>query len=89
MVYILQSVKNKRYYIGSTEDINRRFAEHNKKLVKATMYLVPLELKAKIVCRTISDARKAEYRLKRYKSRKILERVIKDRTFPWQHNTGL
>jgi putative endonuclease len=88
-VYILQSARNQRYYIGSTENIARRLEEHNSGRVKATMFLLPLELKAHIVCSTIIDARKAEYRLKKYKSKKILEKVINDLTFPWEFETGL
>jgi len=28
--YVLQSQKNSRYYIGSTNNLERRFKEHNK-----------------------------------------------------------
>ena len=27
--YILQSIKNKKFYVGSTSDLRRRFQEHN------------------------------------------------------------
>ena len=29
-VYILQSNKNNKYYVGSTNDVERRLTEHNK-----------------------------------------------------------
>ncbi len=34
--YILQSLKNKRYYYGSTKDLNDRLKEHNYGHVKST-----------------------------------------------------
>ena len=27
--YVLENIKNKRFYIGSTSDLRRRFKEHN------------------------------------------------------------
>ena len=84
-VYILKSLKNSRYYIGSTDNIYRRIREHNIGIVKATANLKPLELKCFISCDTLTDARSSEYRLKKYKRRDILEKVIEDGIFPWKH----
>jgi predicted GIY-YIG superfamily endonuclease len=44
-VYILKSIPNSGYYIGSTIDIQKRFNEHNNGYVKSTRNLRPLELK--------------------------------------------
>lgn len=85
-VYILQSLKNGRYYIGSTNDMKRRLWEHNNKLVSATQFIAPMGVKLFIERQTLQDARRAEYRLKKYKSRKIIEKIIKDGTLPWEHN---
>ena len=87
-VYILQSSKNKRYYIGSTDDIVQRLKYHNNGIVKATKDIRPLELKVFIPCFDTSEAKKSEYRLKRYKRRDILEKVIKDKIFPWDYKPG-
>ncbi len=84
-VYILKSLKNSRYYIGSTDNIERRIKEHNLGIVKATARTKPHELKRFICCNTLTEARNCEYRLKKYKRRDILERVIADGLFPWQH----
>jgi putative endonuclease len=84
-VYILQSVRNGRFYIGSTDDMERRLYEHNTAQVKATKFIVPLDLKAQLPCKTLKEAREAEYRLKRYKNRKILEKLIVDCAFPWEY----
>lgn len=77
-MYILQSIKNNSFYIGSTIDIHNRFGEHNAGLVKATKYLVPWKLAFSKRYDTIREARQVEYKLKKFKSRKIIERIIKD-----------
>lgn len=78
-VYILHSVKVDRYYIGSTLDVERRKREHDDGFVNATKYLRPLELVFSQKYDTVLQARKVECKLKRMKSRVILERIIKDK----------
>jgi putative endonuclease len=85
VVYILQSKKNNRFYIGSTNDIDRRLEQHNKGLVISTKNIRPLELKAILPCDTIDEARIYEHKLKDYKSRKIVEKVIVSKIFPWKY----
>lgn len=85
VVYILQSKKNGRFYIGSTDNIDRRLAQHNKGLVVSTKNITPLELRAVLGCATIEEARIYEHRLKDYKSRKIVEKVIISKIFPWKY----
>ncbi|OGY60400.1 MAG: hypothetical protein A3B23_01840 [Candidatus Colwellbacteria bacterium RIFCSPLOWO2_01_FULL_48_10] len=85
-VYILESFKNGRYYIGSTDDIENRISYHNSGWVTATKNNRPFKLVAFIECSNINLARSYEFRLKRYKRRDILEKVIKDLTFPWMHD---
>ncbi len=77
-LYILQSNKNGRYYIGSTNNPDRRLEEHNGKLVTTTQYLVPLKM---VFCKEyqeLSEARNIERKLKRQKSRILIEKIIKD-----------
>jgi putative endonuclease len=76
IVYILQSKKNNRFYIGSTNNINRRLEQHNKGLVISTKNIKLLELRAILPC---------EHRLKDYKSKKIIEKVIISKIFPWNY----
>ena len=40
-VYILQSIKDKKYYIGQTENVDDRLAIHNKGLVRSTRLRIP------------------------------------------------
>jgi len=84
-LYILQSLKNNRYYIGSTVNIDQRLAEHNQGRVRATKFISPLKLKVFIPCTSVEEARSSEYRLKKYKSKAIIEKVVSDGIFPWNH----
>lgn len=75
-VYILQSLKNGRYYIGSTENPEKRLAEHNGGKTKSIRYLTPFELKYKESYNTRVEARRREAYLKKLKSRKYLEKLV-------------
>ena len=41
-VYVLQSIKDKRTYIGYTNNFERRLSEHNSGKSKSTKYRAPL-----------------------------------------------
>ena len=84
-VYILKSTKNNRYYVGSTDNIERRVGEHNLGRVTSTKLMTPWELKVFIQCESLSQSRSNEFRLKKYKRRDILEKVIIDGVFPWEY----
>jgi putative endonuclease len=43
-VYILRSLKDNRFYTGYTEDIQRRFKEHNSGQEKSTKHRLPFVL---------------------------------------------
>ena len=77
-VYIIKSLKNKRYYIGSTNNIKRRIKEHNKGKNKYTSLTKPFLLVYKEKYKTLSEARKRETYLKKLKSRKYIEWLIKE-----------
>jgi len=42
--YVLQSLKDKKLYIGFTEDLKKRFFEHNHGKIKATKGRSPFRL---------------------------------------------
>jgi len=84
-VYILESLKSRRYYIGSTDNVMGRLRQHNAGVVAATKNIRPLNLITFIPCGSLTEARQAEYRLKCYKRRDILKKIIQDRTFPWDY----
>ncbi|MEK7546741.1 MAG: GIY-YIG nuclease family protein [Patescibacteria group bacterium] len=80
-----QSNKNGRYYTGSTDDMENRLKCHNSGWVAATKNYRPFKLLAFLPCANLSEARKSEYRLKQYKRKDILEKVVADLEFPWLH----
>ena len=77
-VYILQSEINKRYYIGSTENLERRFEEHNSGKSRYTKLTKPFKLVFSQEFDSFIQAQHIERKLKSFKRRDILERIIKD-----------
>jgi len=63
-MYLLKSKKDGDLYIGSTNDLRRRFLEHNKGLVFSTKSRVPLEIIYYEAYKTEEDARHRENNLK-------------------------
>jgi len=76
-VYILKSLKNSKYYTGSTSNLEQRIKEHNYGKIKSTRNIRPLEIVYFEEVTTNSDARKRENQIKRQKSRKYIESLIK------------
>jgi len=75
-VYILQSEKSGGYYVGSTDNVVRRFSEHQNGIVKSTRNLRPWVLKYSKEYESLTEARKVEYKLKSFKSRRVIEQII-------------
>ncbi len=74
--YILYSATLDKFYVGSTTDIIRRLAEHNRGKEKFTKTGIPWELKYKEIFTELIDARKREFFIKKQKSRKFIENLI-------------
>ncbi len=77
-VYILQSEKNGRYYIGSTNDLERRLAEHNAGKTKSLRFILPVRIVFTKEFKNSKNAISAEIKLKKFKNRHIIERIIKE-----------
>ncbi|HLK29185.1 MAG TPA: GIY-YIG nuclease family protein [Puia sp.] len=75
-VYILYSDKLDKYYVGSTNDIDKRLVKHNNGSEKFTSTGMPWKLKYFEVLMTIKEARKRESAIKKKKSRKYIEWLI-------------
>lgn len=78
-LYILQSEKNSRYYIGSTNNLARRLAEHSSGKTPSLKNLLPMQVVFSKFYDNLREARKMELHLKRLKNRNILERIIKEK----------
>ena len=63
-LYVLKSKKDGNLYIGSTNDLRRRFKEHNDGKVFSTKFRKPLELIYYEAYKSEKDARKRESNLK-------------------------
>jgi len=59
-VYILQSLKDNKTYVGYTDNFDRRFKEHNSGKSKSTKYRVPFKLLFKEEFKTSNEAKKKE-----------------------------
>ncbi|PIS42375.1 MAG: endonuclease [Candidatus Kerfeldbacteria bacterium CG08_land_8_20_14_0_20_40_16] len=79
IVYIIQS-ENKRYYIGTTSDIQRRLKEHNEGLSTWTKRFKNWKLIYSEKFDKLSQARKREIFFKKQKGGDGFFKIIKDNT---------
>lgn len=63
-VYILQSMKDKDFYVGQTKEINQRLKKHNNGEVPSTKDRRPLKFRYAEICNNIKDATHREKYLK-------------------------
>ena len=78
--YILFSEKLNRFYIGTTDDVEKRLLEHNSVFYSNsfTSKGIPWELKFTYACDSSKQAYDLERFIKKMKSRKFIERFIED-----------
>ncbi|MCH8956335.1 GIY-YIG nuclease family protein [candidate division KSB1 bacterium] len=62
--YVLQSEKDGQFYVGFTNNLRRRLAEHNNGQVQSTRKRIPLHLVYWEACLNRNDATKREKYLK-------------------------
>jgi len=75
--YVLQSLKDKRFYTGFTKDLKQRFEQHQKGRVDSTKDRKPLELVYYEACLDQKDATKREKYLKTYNGKMFLRKRLK------------
>ena len=66
-VYILQSESTERFYVGSTDDLERRLSEHLRGHSQATRGRGPWKLVYKERFESLLEARSRELEIKRWK----------------------
>jgi putative endonuclease len=78
-VYLLRSLKDKKYYIGQTDNLSKRILQHNNGEVKSTKYRRPFELIGIEEYESQNKARWMEYNFKHHsdKKKKFIERLTK------------
>ncbi len=76
-VYVLLSKKDNNWYTGYTDDLKRRFKEHNKGLVYATRKRRPFELIYYEACLHQNDAQMREIYLKTGMGKKYVKNRLK------------
>ena len=75
--YILQSKKNKRWYTGCSNDLRKRFKEHNNNLVFSTKGRGPFKLIYYEACLNKDDAFARERYLKSGMGKRYLKNRLK------------
>jgi putative endonuclease len=75
-VYILRSTLDKNLYIGSTNDISRRLAEHNSGKVDSTKNRTPFNLEAYFAVKDKHKAIELEQYLKTGSGKALLHKRI-------------
>lgn len=75
-VYILQSLKNQRYYIGHTSDLGNRLIRHNRGSVKSTKNNRPWKVVHTEDYKTKSEANRRELEIKSYKGGIKFKRLL-------------
>ncbi len=74
-MYILKLIDGS-YYVGSTENLEKRLDKHSKGRVSSTKSKLPFTLVYEESFVSRSEAQSREYQIKKWKSRKAIERLI-------------
>lgn len=76
-IYILESIKDKKRYVGYTTNLARRIEEHKKGLFFATRPRLPMKLIYFEACTNEEDAKRREFYLKTTRGRRFLAKRLK------------
>jgi len=75
-VYILKSVKDNKYYIGSSADVDARLAYHNAGKQRSTKRRIPFILVHQEVFHTKAEAESRERQIKSYKGGQAFKALL-------------
>ena len=76
VVYILQSLKDRGYYVGHTSNIERRLSEHNSGKTKSLKHRIPFAIIYTEKFRTRKEAKIRERQIKSYKGGEAFLKLI-------------
>ena len=85
-IYLIESIKNKKRYLGSTNNPVIRISEHNRGYVKATRINKPWKYLMVINIGSLKEAREIEYYIKRQELQLTVRNVIK--ILNWYYEKG-
>ena len=85
-IYLIESIKNKKRYLGSTNNSVIRISEHNRGYVKATRINKPWKYIMVINIGSLKEAREIEYYIKRQELQLTVRNVIK--ILNWYYEKG-
>ena len=85
-VYILYFKKTNRFYVGSTNYLARRLQQHANNHTYSTTRLGEFELAFFQEVENLKFARQVEHRIKSWKRRDYIERIVKDGKITFLHN---
>ncbi len=77
-VYVLRSLKDKKFYIGYTNDLRERIKQHSDGISKSTTNRQPMELVYFEASRNIKDAMHREKYLKTTYGHRYLKNRLKN-----------
>jgi len=76
VLYILQSETSGKFYVGSTEDLDRRLSEHNRGQTPSTRGRGPWKLVHQEQFASLLEAHRRELEVKGWKSAKLIKALI-------------
>ncbi len=76
VVYVLNSMRYSRYYIGHTKNMKSRLAEHNRGKVRSTKAFAPWKVVYTETYGSKSEAFRREMEIKKYKSGNAFKKLI-------------
>ena len=80
-VYAVKSLKVSRIYVGMTQDIEKRIAEHNSGKTKSTKGYLPWELFYYEIIDSRQNARNREKKLKQGSGKEYLKNILSRNTY--------
>jgi putative endonuclease len=72
-VYIIYSSSLEKYYIGSTEDLQKRLVQHNSGKGNFTQKGIPWKLIVSIECKSRTEAVQLEIKIKKRGTKRYLQ----------------
>ena len=77
-VYVLRSLKDGRFYTGTTSDLRNRLQEHNRGKEAGSKHMAPFELAYYEACHDKKDAFRREKYLKTTYGKRYLKNRLKE-----------